>query len=373
MPPPDTIFQNWHREDRKEPTEQEVLLKIQPLDLARRKVTGLGLWLVQQELNKVWHGVTDDYGEVYFLLPRGREFRIDAADQQGVETFRTVNSSHVRSTLKIYYIPKEYTEEERNDTVFQKVSPAQPAIKARVLTVFHIHDLDDRPLEGEVMYFTAQKSGKVYVAESDAQGISRLMLPKGERYCLGTPFEPEIECFDMPQTDHAGKLTLTYNFIGSKAILAREAERARQLAIRDSLYQLQRIQDSLAFVRDSLRNLLGGNFLNKMQFGADLKEVEKLIEKRAEQERAFITENDRYFEEMGEEIKAVFYRMKSEWANKVIVTDLTCSMEPYLDQVLLWHALRLMNDEQKTYLFFNDGDGKTQDQKLIGQTGGFHF
>lgn len=372
-PAADTIIQNWHRDDRKEPTEREVLVKIQPLDLTGKKVSGLALWLFNEELNKVWHGVTDDYGEVIFLLPRARKFRIDVAEETGIESFATVNDRFVTSTLKIRYVAKEYTESERNDTVFQVVSPAQMPNRSRVLVILNVLDLDNRPLENERLYLVSSKTAKVFFAQTNAAGKALLMLPKGSRYCLSTDCDADIECFDLPQTDHAGKLILTYNFIGSKAILARRAERARQLAIRDSLYRLQRIRDSIQFARDSVRNLLDHGFLNNIQFGADLKKVEERIEKRAEQERVYIAENPNFFEEMGEEIKSTFYRKRHEWANKVIVTDLTCSMEPYLDQVLLWHALRLTGDERKTYLFFNDGDGKSQEQKIIGQTGGFHI
>lgn len=42
------------RNDRKEPTDREVLVKIQPLDLSGKKVSGLALWLFNEELNKVW-------------------------------------------------------------------------------------------------------------------------------------------------------------------------------------------------------------------------------------------------------------------------------------------------------------------------------
>jgi hypothetical protein len=48
-------------------------------------------------------------------------------------------------------------------------------------------------------------------------------------------------------------------------------------------------------------------------------------------------------------------------------------MDPYLYQVILWHAMKLMVDGNIEYFFFNDGDGKMQEEKIIGRTGGIHY
>jgi len=66
----------------------------------------------------------------------------------------------------------------------------------------------------------------------------------------------------------------------------------------------------------------------------------------------------------------VFDRMP--WNNMLVVTDVTASMYPYSGQLLLW--LKLHEDERriKQFVFFNDGDDKEDDQKVIGSTGGIY-
>jgi hypothetical protein len=55
------------------------------------------------------------------------------------------------------------------------------------------------------------------------------------------------------------------------------------------------------------------------------------------------------------------------------VTDVTESMNPYLEEVLIWHALNLrQGNGAAKYVFFNDGDNKTAAAKVIGQTGGLY-
>lgn len=72
-------------------------------------------------------------------------------------------------------------------------------------------------------------------------------------------------------------------------------------------------------------------------------------------------------------VQAVLYRLRQRWKNKMIVTDLTGSMSPYMDQVILWHALQLVQGEDNRYLFFNDGDMTPDAQKVIGKTGGLYY
>jgi hypothetical protein len=48
-------------------------------------------------------------------------------------------------------------------------------------------------------------------------------------------------------------------------------------------------------------------------------------------------------------------------------------MDPYVSEVLMWLAMRIAADQKNEFIFFNDGDGKSNDQKIIGHTGGIHY
>lgn len=66
----------------------------------------------------------------------------------------------------------------------------------------------------------------------------------------------------------------------------------------------------------------------------------------------------------------VFDRM--QWNNMLVVADVTASMYAYSGQLLLW--LKLHEDERriKQFVFFNDGDDKEDDNKIMGSTGGIY-
>ena len=370
---PDTIRVYWQAKDKKEPTAKDVLLKVTIYNLARQKMAGVEVQVQQTGSGTVWRGITGTYGEVLFLVPKGMEYRIGTVEEPGIQTVQLSNERFARENIGITYLPSRFTEEQRNDSVFQKVSPAQTPTRSRVLVVLTILNLDDQPLEDEEMYFAAKKSGKVYVGKTNRSGKAYLVLPMGDSYCVSTRFEANLKCYDMPQDDRAGQLSITYNTIGARETLRRQAERARQAFLRDSLYEVQRIRDSIAMARMAARGTSAETpFIHQLLFGSSGAAVKKRIEQRAAAERDSIARDPRYFEKSGEVVQATLYRMRDRWKNKVIVTDLTGSMTPYMDQVILWHALQLVQGEENRYVFFNDGDRKADTAKVIGHTGGIY-
>ena len=65
-------------------------------------------------------------------------------------------------------------------------------------------------------------------------------------------------------------------------------------------------------------------------------------------------------------------RRNPKWQQRLIVADVTGSMYPYTADLLLWLRLALLDDEARTFVFFNDGDDKPDDAKPIGRTGGVY-
>jgi hypothetical protein len=66
----------------------------------------------------------------------------------------------------------------------------------------------------------------------------------------------------------------------------------------------------------------------------------------------------------------IFNRKK--WENSIFASDITGSMSPYLQQLVIWLSLTDINQEKSKYLFFNDGNLTPDKDKIIGNTGGFY-
>lgn len=79
-------------------------------------------------------------------------------------------------------------------------------------------------------------------------------------------------------------------------------------------------------------------------------------------------ENTRLSED-NKSVSSVFDRNK-DWNNVAVVCDVTGSMGPFIGDMMKW--FRTNESRIKHFTFFNDGDTKTQIQKIIGSTGGIY-
>ncbi len=368
--PADTLFQNFSARNPASATETESAVALTLVDQSGKPWAGLELWLKSPERATVYHAKTDARGTARFLLPIGCLYELSTAEQPAFEQLRTVNDSYVESRRTLSYVKRYFTEWRSGDTIHQKVGPEQQPTRDRILTILTVVNFGDKPLPGEPLYFV-YPDGTVYAAVSDVAGEARLMLPKGATVRMNTAFSEGLAEVKLPDDERAGFLRTRFTTLGSKAILKRRAERARIAAERDSLARLYHLRDSIKHIRDSIRAMAGeGHFLNKASFSNDPAAVIRQINQRAAYENEILRDNPQYFEQSGEALKAALYRNRAMWANKVIVTDLTGSMRPYMDEVLLWHALAVMPGEHNRYLFFNDGDRRAE--KPIGATRGFY-
>ena len=61
-----------------------------------------------------------------------------------------------------------------------------------------------------------------------------------------------------------------------------------------------------------------------------------------------------------------------DWADMVVVADMTGSMFPYMGQMIIWFKLNFDLGRVRYFCFFNDGDKKRDEEKKVGQIGGIH-
>jgi hypothetical protein len=353
------------------PTETEALFQLILKDKSGVLLKDLTVWLVQPKIQKIYQVTTNAKGEAFFLLPIGYDYIVNFEHDANFKTIAIPKMPNLRFKKGFTYTSNfmEIQETERNDTVFQNVPLSQKPTLKRSLILVTVLDLDGNPLKNENVYLQGVK--KVYTAKTDVKGEMALMLPKGAYYSVNFDYRDSLEVLNIEAGNYTRTDKIRYKYMGSKAIKARILERKYYEALWDSLAQVQSFRDSLAAARSPY-----SNFSYRFSDG-DLSNLNGLIQKRAAEDLKQLKINPKYFVEVGDEAAAALYRNKDKWDDKLIITDLTCSMHPYLDQILSWHVLELQlkNNQnfENQYMFFNDGDGKSMAQKLIGQTGGFHY
>jgi hypothetical protein len=63
---------------------------------------------------------------------------------------------------------------------------------------------------------------------------------------------------------------------------------------------------------------------------------------------------------------------RNNWNNCLAVVDVTSSMYPYVAQIYMWLKLNQSKNRTRYFVFFNDGDNKSQHLKINGATGGLY-
>lgn len=364
----DTIF---YENPPKKPTETEALLQLILKDKERQAIPNLKVWLVQPTINKTYFAITNSKGQATFLLPIDYEYQVNFEKDANYRSIKVPKMPYLNFRKGFTYHSNfvDIQEIAKNDTILQTVPLTQKATKDRVLILVTIVDLDKQPLEDENVYL--QGIDKVYQAKTNTDGKAALLLPKDGYYAINFEYRDSLEVLHFEKGNYTRTDKVTYSYIGTKAIQQRILERERNQARWDSLALVQHFRDSLAASRSDF-----SGFCDKMRT-VPMPELRELIEKRAAEDLKNVQENPKYFEEVGDDLMSALYRNRNKWKNKLIVTDLTCSMYPYLDQLLSWHILEMkLKQKQKlnnNYMFFNDGDGKSMAEKIIGATGGFHY
>jgi len=208
-------------------------------------------------------------------------------------------------------------------------------------------NLNDEPLKNETV--TIKGTGSEIRLVTGSSGSALAIVPAKDKYRVSLKYFHDV--FEIDVKEEKNTLftnTVTLKYPSSREYEMEKEEQAKRIATRDSLYA------ALEKMKEKTR--------------ADLQK--QLILESADVTRK-LSGDPHYFEKNNMDICAVLYRNK--WKSKMIVTDVTGSMYPYMKQVALWHLLEIMNKERSDYVFFNDGDDQPEQQKVIGSTGGIYL
>ncbi len=346
---PDTIVQNYHRVDKIQPTKNEALIRLKVMDFKKKVLEGIPLWVYLKKTNQYWYGITDDRGEAFFLLPNKNDYTVNVDQEIDYRKFSITNEKDLSKTVPIVFMSTRIKEVEKNDTIYQYLTQGQMPTASRVLVTIKIADLDNHPLPKEELYFVSEKTNKVYLALTNSNGNSTLMLPKGDTYCVHSYGFQNITCKTYKDNPNSRTSRFELNTISTAEFKQREHERAILLAQRDSIQREQRLQDSVR-----IAEMEGYNFYLQHRYAKkDYDKIKTNVVKIAFRDQKEVTENPDYYASTNQEIKAMLYRNKDQWKSKRIVANIDCSMYQYIDELMVWNYSDTEEQNNNTYWLFN--------------------
>jgi hypothetical protein len=344
----DTIIQNYHVDDKIKATKTEALIRMKVTDFRQTKLGKVPIW-VHNKQGQYWHGTTDENGEVFFLLPNNHSYETNVDQEENYRKFTIPKESKYFKTVKVVLMTSKVKETERNDTIFQDLAAGMTPTASRVLVKIKIADLDNAPLENEALYFVGQKSQKVYYSNTNAKGLSSLMLPKGDTYCIHSYAFQDITCKTFEESNTSRTSRFEFNTISTAEFRQRALDRQLLLARRDSIQRAYRLRDSMMLARNQYQNF----YLHHHYENRDFKLIETNIKKVAQMDKEALTANQNYYTEIGDEIKSIFYRNKDQWSQKRIIANIDCSMYQYVDELMVWNYSNESEQKNNSYWLFN--------------------
>lgn len=293
--------------------------------------------LLNTKTEEVYKVRTNRYGKASIDIPNNAHYIVNFANAPNYEEFTLPDVKNLEYHLNLTFEGS-------------KTGKKYPTRDSALMKLIYI-DFDNNAVPNEKVIIEGKHSGVKYEAITNKNGIAEKLVPIGDKYSFSVKHWSNFQSDSIPNKPDLYLTEVTLNYPSSKEIERRENIRNKKIAARDSRFFNSVGEDKDKFIENT-KESLERNLL-------DIKDS--------------IMKNPKYFEKNNLNVSAVLYRLRNIWKKKLIVTDVTCSMHPYVFQLMQWHILKLNADEQNQYIFFNDGDGISNNKKQIGKTGGFHY
>lgn len=208
---------------------------------------------------------------------------------------------------------------------------------------FTINDISGSPLVGEEVTLTGEKRNKSFKGKTNPRGQILIFLPKGDTYHVSFKHHKNFNRQEIAYKRGTGTGTLELWYLGTKEVERRMKIEADRIAAEEERLKKEHEEfvawckkEGITEEEGHLRRLSGG------------------------------------YENMKDTVISATLN-RNRWSEKLIVCDLTGSMDPYASQLAIWYQLNYKKEPNLQFVFFNDGDGKSDQHKVIGNTGGIYY
>lgn len=318
--------------------------------------------LVSRDGKTTFNQTTDSKGMVTFQVPCETLFDLKISNySHSEEIISGRKGSQIRQVLSYEPDMKEkelafaMTEAEKQnlnktisllpDTTINPTGVSKTPAKSEYYEYFTIiiKDLNQVPLANESVTISGIKRNKHFKCRTSTTGEIFVYLPKGDDYTINFKYHQAYRKFDSEYKNGMTRSRMEITYIGSKEFERRKKAEEERIKAEEKRLEEERIAFE-KYCKDRRISHEEGFRL-------------KLLEKNS------VSEED----VVGKVLS------RNNWSEKLIVCDLTGSMDPYAQQLAVWYQLNMKKETNLQFVFFNDGNNLEDSKKKIGATGGIYF
>lgn len=381
---------NW--ENAPEPEEGQVMLRLRAYDLDGVHLLPNTSVFVEEIKSRKRHRLqTDSLGLCDLLVPQGARLAMQLREG---ETYIEMSVPD-ESLMRFLYDLRLPTEAQRKAW---KIHPKG----GMVLINAEFYDLRGKPVAGEEFGLERMRRSKKDAASlpillrTDSSGCAQWLVNAGETYWLHHSHRPQfrqlptrVALGDQVQVYTVRYTALTVQEREAHAAQLKEAQKLRDVSTAAQEEMRQQLQEEFVEGFRSIDSLQNAAAITRLNYELAAKKIPtkasapaeinidhflslQEIENYRKDLQSIAEPTKDYFQKQRLELIPTLQYVDSVWQDKIIVMDVTSSMLPYMNQLLLWLALKSSQKEGDAYLFFNDGDGIADFRKVAGSTGGLH-
>ena len=257
------------------------------------------------------------------------------------------------------------------------------------LVLFSYLDVMGHPMTNRLLYCKSE-DGELYTGITNAAGKARVEVPLGHTYRFSVDGIPNFDSHTFthypPLQTAEIKLELNKTTVIKHSLLPKQSDKTSDKSKetrsnkRQSTPRYRTHQDSIRGAKKRINPPRAQK--NPPSFAIPSREeaatiplVSKRVLEGVYMLRNAVQEEERQNRNFVRRSRLHLLRtlQRKEYDSAVYVVDVTCSMDSYIEEYLLW--LSLANNAQKMYggVFFNDGDGRADSTKVAGSTGGVYL
>ncbi|MEO5641851.1 MAG: hypothetical protein ABIQ40_11960 [Bacteroidia bacterium] len=328
--------------------------------------SNMNVTLVDMNTGAKFSGKTGADGKVSIQVPPNASYEMKIPNYTEKKIINIPNAPNATMSSTLTYSRNmaaeeaafAMTEEEKKEvddfanalpdtTWFRNGNPFQSIDESFYTNVeLELKDLNNGPLADEMVMLIGRTRHKAFKGVTNSVGKLMLRLPKGDIYDLSFQYHRNFEQTECKYSIGTSEIQWEFEYMGTKVYAKIKAEEERRLA-----EEKKRLEEERKAFLDYCKV-------------HEVSEEEGMKMKLKEEMTAFYGSSDLAVQQALD---------RNQFKNPLIVTDVTGSMSPYMAQLQGWFKLNSSLNPTAQFVFFNDGDDKSDASKVIGNTGGIYY
>lgn len=174
------------------PTNELAVVKLKVLKDNKTPLKNFPVQITNYNNVTTYTGVTNVSGIATFLVPINQEYDVDIDNITSYDIADVLRGTGFYE-FEVIYEPTTIVEQEKNDTITQKLPPNCKGTSSRAYLKVTVDYRGTKSIEGQYVYLQNVASNKVYKAAINKNNVVEFLVPSKSKYMLHFEYEKDVD------------------------------------------------------------------------------------------------------------------------------------------------------------------------------------